>query len=195
MRVLVACQFCSCACRACPPGPRASLAHTTLACSRDLAEGTPRCEGHRCVGPRCAGDPGGSENATEWSEEGRKHCPRLAPFAKGPSAPELRGGGVARPARSSLFREYPAGRPASGGGGGAGGEAGPASPPLGFPPGRYLQCLYRIRGRGARGPPGGRAASQYGIWPLRETECVCLCIYPARCNVILLVEGVCEIQY
>lgn len=44
MRVLVACQVCSCACRACPPGPRASPAHTTLACSRDLAQGTPRCE-------------------------------------------------------------------------------------------------------------------------------------------------------
>ena len=101
--------------------------------------------------------------------------------------------GLPGPACSGNTR--PARRPASGGGGGAGGEAGPASPPLGFPPGRYLHCLYRIRGRGARGPPGGTAASQYGIWPLRETECVCLCIYPARCNVILLVEGVCEIQY
>lgn len=49
---------------------------------------------------------------------------------------------MARPARSSLFREYPAGRPGSKGWGGAGRNRS-RQPALGFPPGGYLHCLYR----------------------------------------------------
>lgn len=60
-------------------------------------------------GNRCAGDPGGSENAAKWSEEGHKHRPSLAPSAKGHRALEPWRGGMARPAGSSLFREYPSG--------------------------------------------------------------------------------------
>lgn len=80
------------------------------------------------MGPRCAGDPGGLENEAKWSEEGRKHRPRLAPSAKGPRALELRGGGVGAACQVQLVPGIP-GRPApEWGWGGASGEAGPASP-------------------------------------------------------------------
>lgn len=45
---------------------------------------------------------------------------------------------MARPARSGAFREYPVGRPRSGGGGDAGGGS-RFLPPPGFPLCRYLQ--------------------------------------------------------
>lgn len=51
---------------------------------------------------------------------------RVANTAPGLHPPEPREGGMARPARSSWFREYPARQPGSGGGEAPGEEACPA---------------------------------------------------------------------
>lgn len=104
------------AARALVPGPRPRT--MTLACSRDLAQGTPRCERETqvcgtqvCWGSRVAGET--QLNGPKRSQT----LPKVMTLQKGLGVPSFgEGVGGARPARSSLFREYPAGRPGSGGG-------------------------------------------------------------------------------
>lgn len=67
----------------------------------------PRSGAPRCAGPRCAGDPGGPENSAKRPGLSNTSFSNV-PFALGPRVTQPQGGGMARPALSSLFSEYSA---------------------------------------------------------------------------------------